>query len=397
MNYLNKRTIRDLDVCDKKVLLRCDFNVPLDNRQTITDTKRIDESLETINYLVEKNAKIILCSHLGSPKGEYKSELSLRPVADYLATRLNKSVKLSFDVVGENSRAIVDNLQPGEVCMLENLRFEPGETSNDEDFSNKLASLAEVYVNDAFGTCHRAHASTVGVAKILPSAYGFLIEKELSALSKLLDNPSKPFVAILGGSKVSDKIEVINNLLDKVDVLMVGGGMSYTFTTALGYSVGDSICEVDKISFAKDMMAKAIERDVKFVLPIDLKVGKEYKATAETQIVDADKIPEGWMGLDIGPKTIALFKEYITDAKTIFWNGPMGVYEWDNFIEGTSEIGKAVAESGAMSVIGGGDSAAAMYKLGLADKITHIATGGGASLEFLGGKQLPALEALQDK
>lgn len=397
MSYLNKLTVRDLDAENKKVLLRCDFNVPLDGRCHITDTKRIDEALETINYLKEKNARIILCSHLGKPKGEYKKEFSLEPVAKYLSSKLGQEVKLAQDVVGDSAKKIVSELKPGEVCMLENLRFELGETSNDEDFSKRLASLADIYVNDAFGTCHRAHASTVGVTKFLPSACGFLIEKEFSVLSKLKSNPEHPFVAILGGAKVSDKIEVINSLLEKVDVLMVGGGMAYTFTNALGYPVGDSICEGDKITFAKDMMAKAKERDVKFLLPLDLKVGKEYKKDTEFKVVDADKIPESWMGLDIGPKTIKLFKEAISGAKTVFWNGPMGVFEWDNFIEGTLEIGKAVAESGAMSVIGGGDSAAAMEKLGLAGKMTHVSTGGGASLEFLSGKSLPALEALKDK
>ncbi|MDO4199225.1 MAG: phosphoglycerate kinase [Clostridia bacterium] len=397
MSYLNKLTVRDLNAENKKVLLRCDFNVPLDNKCNITDTKRIDEALKTINYLIEKNAKIIICSHLGKPKGEYKKEFSLKPVAEYLSSKLGQEVKLANDVVGESAKKVVSELGSGEVCMIENLRFEAGETFNDEEFSKKLASLAEIYVNDAFGTCHRAHASTVGVTRFLPSACGFLIEKEILALSKLLDNPARPFVAILGGAKVSDKIDVISSLLEKVDVLMVGGGMSYTFTNALGYSVGDSICESDKIIFAKDMMAKAKERDVKFLLPLDLKVGKEYKKDTEFKVVSADKIPEDWMGLDIGPKTIEQFKEVISQAKTVFWNGPMGVFEWDNFMEGTLEVGKAVAESGAMSVIGGGDSAAAMEKLGLAEKMTHVSTGGGASLEFLCGKSLPAIEALQDK
>ena len=397
MSYLNKLTVRDLDVENKKVLLRCDFNVPLDNKHNITDAKRIDEALKTIEYLREKNAKVIICSHLGKPKGEYRKEFSLKPVAQYLSNKLGQEVKLSEDVVGDSAKKMISELNPSEVCMLENLRFEVGETSNDEEFSKSLASLADIYVNDAFGTCHRSHASTVGVTKFLPSAYGFLIEKEILALSKLLDNPSRPFVAILGGAKVSDKIDVISSLLEKVDVLMVGGGMSYTFTNALGYAVGDSICESDKIIFAKDMMAKAKERDVKFLLPVDLKVGKEYKKDTEFKITDADKIPEGWMGLDIGPKTIRQFKEAISQAKTVFWNGPMGVFEWDNFIEGTFEVGKAIAESGAMSVIGGGDSAAAMEKLGLAGKMMHVSTGGGASLEFLCGKSLPAIEALQDR
>lgn len=397
MSYLDKRTVRDIDVKNKKVLLRCDFNVPLDNKCNITDTKRIDEALKTINYLIENGAKIIICSHLGKPKGEYKSECSLKPIADYLSKQLNKEVKLAKDVIGEDAERVVAELGSGELCMLENLRFESGETENDEEFAKRLASFADIYINDAFGTCHRSHASTVGVTRFLPSAYGFLIEKELNAISGLLEAPKHPFVAILGGAKVSDKIEMISNLLEKVDVLMAGGGMSYTFTNALGYTIGDSICETDKISFAKDMMAKAKERGVKFLLPVDVKVGKEYKPDTEYKLVDADKIPEGWMGLDIGPKTIELFREAILEAKTIFWNGPMGVFEWGNFINGTLEVGKAVAESGAVSVIGGGDSAAAMHKLGLAEKMTHVATGGGATLELLSGKPLPALEVIDEK
>lgn len=397
MGYLNKKTVRDIAVKDKKVLLRCDFNVPLDDKQNITDTKRIDESLKTIKYLINQGAKLILCSHLGSPKGEYKPELSLAPVANCLSEKLGQDVKLASDVVGKSAKNIISNLRAGEVCLLENLRFESGETQNEKNFSKELALLADVYVNDAFGTCHRAHSSTAGVTEFLPSACGFLVEKEISQMSRMLENPEHPFVVILGGAKVSNKIEVINNLLEKVDILMVGGGMAYTFTNALGYPVGNSICESEKVPLAKEIMAKAKDKNVKLLLPLDFKVSEKYEEDAQFKIVDADKIPEGWMGLDIGPKTVELFSEVLLGAKTIMWNGPMGVFEWDNFVEGTLEIGKAVAKSGAVSIIGGGDSAAAMRKLGLSEKMTHVSTGGGASLEFLSGKSLPGLEAIDEK
>ncbi len=397
MNYLNKKTVKDINVKDIKVLLRCDFNVPLDENLNITDVKRIDQSLITINYLIDRGAKVILCSHLGTPKGKDKSKFSLRPVADCLSKKLGQKVELADDVVGPSAQKLVDSLKPGQVCLLENLRFEPGETKNDENFAKKLASLADVYVDDAFGTSHRAHASTVGVTKFLPSACGFLVEKEIKTMTEILENPKRPFVAILGGAKVSDKIGVIDSLLDKVDVLMVGGGMSYTFTNALGYSVGDSICETDKIPFAKDMMAKAKSNDVRFVLPLDLKVGNSYSKDAEMKIVDADKIPEGWMGLDIGPKTMELFDSVISEAGTVIWNGPVGVYEWENCAEGTNSVAKSIVNSGAISMVGGGDSAAAVLKVGLSDRITHVSTGGGASLKFLEGQPLPALEALEDK
>lgn len=397
VSYCNKKTVRDIEVFGKKILLRCDFNIPLDSAKNITDTRRIDESLKTIEYLLNKGAKLIVCSHLGSPGGVFNPEFSLKPVAKYLSQKLKYSVKLSSDVVGESTEKIISNLKNGEMCLLENLRFESGETENNKEFSEKLASLADIYVNDAFGTCHRAHASVVGVTEFLPSACGFLIEKEISEMSKILNNPERPFVAILGGAKVSNKIEIINNLLEKIDVLMVGGGMAYTFTNALGYPIGNSICENDKVLLAKDIMATAKDKGVKLVLPLDFKVSDKYNSDGGYTVVDADKIPEGFVGLDIGPETVKLFKEILATAKTILWNGPMGVFEWDNFAEGTFEVGKAVAASGAISIIGGGDSAAAMRKLGLAEKMTHVSTGGGASLEFLGGKILPGLAAIDDE
>lgn len=397
MDYLNKRTVRDIDVRCKKVFLRCDFNVPFDDQGNITDTKRIDESLKTIKYLLDNNAKLILCSHLGRPKNGFEEKLSLRPVAKYLSEVLGREVKLTKDIAGEDTKNVVKNLKPGEICMLENIRFEDGERTNSPEFAQKLASLADVCINDAFGACHRAHASTAGVSRLLPSGYGFLIEKEISTMSRIINNPKRPFVSILGGAKISDKIGVINNLLDKVDVLIIGGGMSYTFANALGYSVGTSLCESDKLDLAKDMMAKAKEKGVKLLLPIDVKVAKEYSPDSEYKVVAFDKIPDGWMGLDIGPKTSKLFAEAISGAGTVVWNGPMGVSEWDNFASGTFSVAKAIAESGAISIIGGGDSAAAVYKLGFANKMTHISTGGGASLTLLEGKPLPALEAIEDK
>jgi len=397
MNYLNKLTIKDVDVENKRVFLRCDFNVPFDDQGNITDTRRIDESLKSIRYLVEKNAKVILCSHLGRPKSGYDDKLSLRPVAKYLSEVLHKNVKLLKDVSSEETRCTIEALKSGELCMLENIRFEDGERSNDPEFAKKLASLADVCINDAFGACHRAHASTAGMAKYLPSGYGFLIEKEISTMYKILSNPKRPFVSILGGAKISDKIGVISSLLDKVDILIIGGGMSYTFANALGYSVGTSLCESDKLDLAKDIMAKAKEKGVKLFLPLDVKVAREYDPNSEAKVVDFDKIPDGWMGLDIGPKTAKLFSEAIAGAGTVVWNGPMGVSEWENFSSGTLSVAKAIAESGAISIIGGGDSAAAVYKLGFADKMTHISTGGGASLRFLEGKPLPALEAIEDK
>lgn len=397
MNYLNKKSIEDIDVSGKKVLVRCDFNVPLDENGNITDTKRIDESLKTINYLISKGAKVILCSHLGRPKGEFNSKFSLAPVATYLSSVLGKDVKMAKDVIGDSAKEVVASLNDSDVALLENVRFHKEEEANDPEFSKALASLADVYVNDAFGTAHRAHASTAGVASYLPAVCGYLIQKEISVMGKALENPARPFVAILGGAKVSDKIGVINNLLEKVDTLIIGGGMAYTFLNALGYSVGTSICEMDKVELAKDIMAKARDKNVKFLIPVDNRVGLEYSPETEYKDVDSDKIPDGYMGLDIGPKTMELFAEAIEGAGTVVWNGPMGVSEWKNFENGTVAIAKAVAESGAISIIGGGDSAAAVEKLGFADKMTHISTGGGASLEFLEGLDLPGISALNDK
>ena len=397
MNYLNKKSIEDIDVSGKRVLVRCDFNVPFDAEGNITDPKRINESLKTIKYLIDKNAKVILCSHLGRPKGEFNMKFSLVPVAQYLSKALGQEVKMAKDVIGDSAKSIASSLKEGEVELLENVRFHKEEEQNDPNFAKELASLAEVYVNDAFGTAHRAHASTAGVAKYLPAVCGYLIQKEISVMGNALSNPKRPFVAILGGAKVSDKIGVINNLIDKVDTLIIGGGMAYTFMNALGYSIGTSICESDKVGLARDMMAKAKEKNLKFIIPVDNKVGLEYDPNTEAKVVDSDKIPEGWMGLDIGPKTAKMFSEAIEGAGTVVWNGPMGVSEWDNFAFGTNEIAKAVANSGAISIIGGGDSAAAVEKLGFAEKMTHISTGGGASLMFLEGKVLPGVDCLLDK
>lgn len=397
MNYLNKKSIEDIDVENKKILVRCDFNVPLDENKNIMDTKRIDESLKTIKYLIANNAKVILCSHLGRPKGEFNMNFSLLPVAKYLSKVLNSEVKLAEDVVGESAKSLSENLKPGEVMLLENVRFQHEEEKNDPEFSKKLASLAEVYVNDAFGTAHRAHASTAGVAEFLPAVCGFLIKKELEIMGRAINNPQRPLTAILGGSKVSDKIGVIYNLIDKVDTLIIGGGMAYTFMKALGYSIGTSICENDKVTLAKDIMVKVKEKDVKFLIPVDNKVGLEYKSDTESKVVQSDSIPDGWMGLDIGPRTQKLFSDALKDSGTVIWNGPMGVFEWDEFAQGTMAIAKAVAESGAISIIGGGDSASAVEKLGFADKMTHISTGGGASLKFLEGAVLPGIAALDDK
>ncbi|NLG93199.1 MAG: phosphoglycerate kinase [Clostridiales bacterium] len=397
MNYLNKKTVEDIDVAGKKVLVRCDFNVPFDAEGNITDSKRIDEALKTIRYLVDHKAKVILCSHLGRPKGEFNMKFSLAPVGKYLSKALGQEVKMATDVIGDSAKSIAASLQDGEVEMIENVRFHKEEEKNDPEFAKQLASLAEIYVNDAFGTAHRAHASTAGVAAYLPAVCGYLIQKEITIMGGALTNPKRPFTAILGGAKVSDKIGVITNLLDKVDTLIIGGGMAYTFMNALGYSIGTSICESDKVELAKDMMAKAKDKGVKFLIPIDNVVATEYKADAEHKVVDSDKIPEGWMGLDIGPKTSALFADAIKGSGTVVWNGPMGVSEWDNFAAGTIAVAKAVADSGAISIIGGGDSAAAVEKLGFADKMTHISTGGGASLEFLEGLELPGIACLNEK
>ena len=397
MNYLNKKTVEDIDVAGKRVLVRCDFNVPFDAEGNIADPKRIDEALKTIKYLVSHNARVILCSHLGRPKGEFNMKYSLAPVAKYLSQALGQEVKMASDVVGESAKSIAASLKDGEVELIENVRFHKEEEKNDPAFAKELASLAEIYVNDAFGTAHRAHASTAGVADYLPAVCGYLIQKEITIMGGALTEPKRPFVAILGGAKVSDKIGVINNLLEKVDALIIGGGMAYTFMNALGYSIGTSICEADKVELAKDMMAKAKEKGVKFLIPVDNVVGMEYKPDTEHKVVDSDKIPDGWMGLDIGPKTAELFSDAVKGAGTVVWNGPMGVSEWENFAAGTIAVAKAVAESGAISIIGGGDSAAAVEKLGFAEKMTHISTGGGASLEFLEGKVLPGIACLNDK
>ena len=397
MNDLNKKTVEDIDVAGKKVLVRCDFNVPFDDAGNISDPKRIDEALKTIRYLVDHKAKVILCSHLGRPKGEFNMKYSLAPVAAYLSKALGQEVKMAKDVIGESAKGIAASLKDGEVELLENVRFHKEEEKNDPAFSKELASLAEVYVNDAFGTAHRAHASTAGVADYLPAVCGYLIQKEISIMGGALTNPKRPFIAILGGAKVSDKIGVITNLLDKVDTLIIGGGMAYTFMNALGYSTGSSLCEHDKIDLAKDLMAKAKEKGVNFLIPVDNVIATEYKEDSEFKVVDSDTIPDGWMGLDIGPRSSKLFADALKGAGTVVWNGPMGVSEWAHFANGTTAVAKAVAESGAISIIGGGDSAAAVEKLGFAEKMTHISTGGGASLEFLEGKVLPGIACLNDK
>ncbi len=397
MNYLNKKTVEDIDVAGKKVLVRCDFNVPFDAEGNIADPKRINEAMKTIKYLVDHKAKVILCSHLGRPKGEFNMKYSLAPVAAYLSKALGQEVKMAKDVIGESAKSIAASLQDGEVELIENVRFHKEEEKNDPAFAKELASLAEIYVNDAFGTAHRAHASTAGVADYLPAVCGYLIQKEISIMGGALADPKRPFVAILGGAKVSDKIGVINNLIDKVDTLIIGGGMAYTFMKSLGYSIGTSICEEDKLELAKEMMAKAKEKGVNFLIPEDNIAADRYAADADHKLVNSDNIPEGWMGLDIGPKTREKFAEAIKNAGTVVWNGPMGVSEWENFAGGTIAVAKAVAESGAISIIGGGDSAAAVEKLGFADKMTHISTGGGASLEFLEGLVLPGIACLNEK
>ena len=394
---MNKKTVRDIDLKGKKVLVRCDFNVPYDENRVITDNRRIVAALPTIKYLLENNCKVILCSHLGRPKGEVKPEYSMDIVAKELSRLLGQEVKLAKDVVGPSAHELADNLQEGEVMLLENVRYEAGEEKNDEELSKEFASLAEIYVNDAFGTAHRAHSSTTGVASYLPAVSGFLIEKELNFLGNALENPERPFIAILGGKKVSDKIGVINSLLEKVDTLMIGGAMAYTFFKAMGYNVGDSICEEDKLDLAKELMEKAKTKGVKFMLPVDTKVGKEFDANTESKIVPCSEIPDGWQGFDIGPETIRLYSEELQSAKTVVWNGPLGLFEFEQFATGTNTIAKVLADVDAIKVVGGGDSAAAVEKAGLAEKFTHISTGGGASLEFLEGKKLPGIEALNEK
>ena len=431
MTY-NKKTIEDIDVRGKRVLVRCDFNVPLKDG-VITSDKRIVGALPTIKYLLENNAKVILCSHMGKPHAiltegfgltkkekqkvealpeeeraaatakylekalDEKKTLTLKPVADRLNELLGDKVTFAEDLIGPDAKEKVAALKEGQAVLLENTRFDARETKNGADLAKELASMADVFVNDAFGAAHRAHASTAGVADYLPAVCGYLIQKEISVMGKALADPARPFVSILGGAKVSDKIGVINNLLEKVDTLIIGGGMAYTFFAAQGHTVGTSLCETDKLDLAREMMAKAEAKGVKLLLPIDNRVGKEYDENTEYMNVNSDDIPDGWMGLDIGPKSQELFANAIKGAGTVVWNGPMGVSEWTNFAAGTNAVANAVAESGAISIIGGGDSAAAVEKLGYADKMTHISTGGGASLEFLEGLELPGIACLLDK
>lgn len=396
MGMMNKKSITDICVKGKKVIVRVDFNVPLDANLKITDDKRIVGALPTIKYLIENGAKTILVSHLGRPKNGFEDKFSMKPTAARLSELIGKEVIMAKDVIGEDAKAKAAALKEGDVLMLENVRFHKEEEKNDPVFAKELASMAEVFVNDAFGTAHRAHASTAGLADYLPAVCGFLIQKELDFMGKALANPEKPFVAILGGAKVSDKIAVIENLIDKVDTLIIGGGMAYTFLKAKGYKIGKSICEEDKLELAKNLLEKSEKKGVNLMLPIGSIVGKEFKNDTEFKYVPSDDMPDEWMGMDIGSLTIEKFAKEIKKAKTIVWNGPMGVFEFPNFANGTKEIAKAVAESGAISIVGGGDSAAAVEQLGYADKITHISTGGGASLEFLEGKELPGIAVLMD-
>ena len=431
MTY-NKKSVEDIDVAGKRVLVRCDFNVPLKDG-VITSDKRIVEALPTIKYLLGKGAKVVLCSHMGKPHAIFtegfgltkkekqkvealpadeqaaakaellkkalgdKQKFTLAPVAARLNELLGDKVTFAEDIIGPDAKAKVAALKEGEAVLIENVRFDARETKNGADFAKELADFAEIYVNDAFGSAHRAHASTAGVAAYLPAVCGYLIQKEIDVMGKALADPARPFVAILGGAKVSDKIGVINNLIEKVDTLIIGGGMAYTFFKAAGHDVGTSLCEEDKLDLANEMVAKAKAKGVNFMIPVDNVVATEYDENAENKIVDSTAIPAGWMGLDIGPKTREAFANAINGAGTVVWNGPMGVSEWKNFAAGTEAVAAAVANSGAISIIGGGDSAAAVEKLGFADKMTHISTGGGASLEFLEGKDLPGISCLLDK
>ena len=431
MTY-NKKTIEDIAVAGKKVIARCDFNVPMKDGK-IADDKRIVGALPTIKYLLKEGAAVILCSHFGRPHNIFNAKLeldkkekkkvealpeeereaatakyleaakndnvkfSLAPVAARLSELLGIEVQMAKDVIGEDAKAKAAALKPGEVLLLENVRFHKEETKNDPAFAKEMASMAEIYVNDAFGTAHRAHASTAGLADYLPAVCGYLIQKEISVMGGALSDPQRPFVAILGGAKVSDKIGVINNLIEKVDTLIIGGGMAYTFFKAFGNEIGTSLCEHDKLDLARELVEKAHAKGVNFLLPVDNVIGREYKEDTPCMNIYSDSIPDGWMGLDIGPKTRELFEKTLIGAGTVIWNGPMGVSEWKNFAAGTETVAKAVAESGAISIIGGGDSAAAVEKLGFADKMTHVSTGGGASLEFLEGKTLPGIACLLDK
>ena len=400
MNY-NKKTVTDIDVKGKKVLCRCDFNVPQDKKTgAITDDKRIRAALPTLQYLLDQGAAVIACSHLGKPKGEVKPELSLAPVAKRLEELLGKSVIFASDVVGEDAKAKAAALQPGQIMLLENLRFEKGEEKNDPAFAKALADLAGadgVYVSDAFGTVHRAHASTAGVADYLPAVSGFLIQKELEIIGGALANPKRPLVAILGGSKVSSKIGVINNLLEIADTIIIGGGMAYTFAAAQGGKIGTSLLEADWEDYANEMVKKAADKGVKLLLPVDTVVADAFAADAQSQVVPAGEIPDGWMGLDIGPKTVELYTSAVADAGTVIWNGPMGVFEFPAFAKGTEAVAEALSKTDAITIVGGGDSAAAVEQLGYADEMTHISTGGGASLEFMEGKALPGVVCLLDK
>ncbi len=400
LKMLNKKTVEDIAVKGKKVLVRCDFNVPLDENRNITDETRIIGALPTIKYLVDNGAKVILCSHMGKPKGEPKPEFSLAPVAKSLSEKLGKDIVFAADdeVVGENAKKAVAAMSDGDVVLLENTRYRAEETKNIETFSKELASLAEIFVNDAFGTAHRAHCSTVGVTDYIDTAVaGYLIQKEIEFLGNAVNNPARPCVAILGGSKVSSKISVINNLLEKVDKLIIGGGMAYTFMKAKGYEIGDSLLEADYIDFANEMMQKAKDKGVELLIPVDTVVSQEFSNDAPFKTVASNTIEPGWQGLDIGEKTVELYKDALKDAKTVVWNGPMGVFEMSNFAKGTDAIAQMLAELDAITVIGGGDSVAAVNQAGLGDKMSHISTGGGASLEFLEGKELPGIVALQDK
>ena len=397
MNY-NKKSVLDAAVSGKKVLLRCDFNVP-QNKETgeITSDKRIKAALPTIKYLLDNGAAVIACSHLGKPKGEWKPKLSLAPVAEHLSKLLDRPVIFANDIIGEDAKAKAAALKPGEIMLLQNLRYDIREEKNDPEFAKELASLADIYVSDAFGTVHRAHASTAGVAAYLPAYAGLLVLKELSVMGKALEEPARPFVAVLGGAKVSDKIGVINNLLSKADTIIIGGGMAYTFIKAMGYEIGKSLLEEDKLDYARSMIEKAKEKNVKLLLPVDTAVGSEFAPDCERKVVKVCEIPADWMGMDIGPETIKLFSDAVKSAATVVWNGPMGVFEFDAFAQGTEAMAKALAESGAVTIVGGGDSAAAVEKLGYADKMTHISTGGGASLEFLEGLELPGVACLMNK
>ena len=401
MDY-NKKNVTDIDVTGKKVLLRCDFNVPMakDGSGVITDDKRIRAALPTIQYLLEHDAAVIACSHMGKPKGEWKPELSMAPVAKRLSELLGKDVILAKDIVGEDAKAKAAALKPGHILLLENLRYDNGETKNDPAFAKALADLAGadgIYVSDAFGTVHRAHASTAGVAAYLPAVSGFLIQKELEVIGGALAAPKRPLVAILGGSKVSSKIGVINNLLEIADTIIIGGGMAYTFSAAQGGKIGDSLLEEDWKGYALEMIDKAKAKGVKLLLPVDTVIADKFAADANADVVESGQIPDGWQGLDIGPKTVALYCDAVKDAGTVIWNGPMGVFEFEKFAVGTKAVAEALSKTDAITIIGGGDSAAAVQQLGYADKMTHISTGGGASLEFMEGKVLPGIACLQDK